>query len=389
MTDRTIAAALRRLNREEFAGFVADLWTARGRSVERDGRLLRVGEDRRAIAPVPASRLPASFRSVPEGAEAVVTPDPSAFADAGVEVVGPEEVVSMLRYGVSPETGARLGREHLGAAPGELRPPPSVRARRAVAALPLRRASAALALACLLAALVLTLPAVPASEPASGGATADRPAANDTGVETTEPDPDEGGYSAAALVAAHRSALNGTEYRYTVTTVRSSPGEDDPRVSSRRGTVDGERALLRVRGIGERSPIADRTVYHDGTATFRAVSRNDTVRYERVPGGPDPVNGSLAALERHLSTGDLAGRDVFMENGGRRSLIVGNEAPPGVDATSYTVRVQRGEEGYIHRVNVEYARPDGGQTSVTWVFWPVEESSLEAPQWYVLMRSFE
>jgi hypothetical protein len=100
----------------QFAAFVAALWEARGRSVSRDGRLLTV----RQGGSGPPTRLVAvaadDDRPIPDDADVVVHANdaPPESAPTGARLVGPDDVVNLVRYAIGQRDSERLVRDHLG-----------------------------------------------------------------------------------------------------------------------------------------------------------------------------------------------------------------------------------------------------------------------------------
>jgi hypothetical protein len=396
-TELAVASALRSLDGPAFSAFVADLWRARGRTVEREGDTLVVeGESgRTALAPMAASRVPGRLRSVPEGAEAVVTPARSApFADGDMAVVTGAELASMLRYGVPPETAATLCETHLGASPEELGLPVGVRARRALSGVALRRVGAALALVVAAAALALTLP-VGGGVDGAGAASADTgtgaggvagSASSSVGtgtfLRTTTPRPD-GEFSAASLAGEHREALEGKNYTLTTTVVYSGTYLRRPWILTRSFTVIGERFVIDDRGVGAVESIPNRDVYYDGSNTYTAAYRNDSFAYDRRSGRPfDPEARSVEHLRTYLDVEEFDVAGTRQEGGERQLILRGEGVPPTVEGSNYTVEVYVDREGFIHRTDVNYDRLNGVESRMIWHYEELENATLSVPRWY-------
>lgn len=381
MEGDAVAAALRELDRDALTAFVADLWGARGWAVERRNGLLwvRDGDEEHTLAPMRAAPL-SRTSAVPEAADTVVTPDPDTFGGAGVRDVGPDRLVSMLRYGLPADAADRLCRAHFGASMDDLELPARLRARRAARRLPLRRMTVALALLVALGAFALTLPLddvlAPGGTPAeSGGRTGETPTANATALSDSNRS-----YTAAGLVAAHRETLNGSGYGFTVTRIRSDPGPDEARIRTRSVGVDGGRVRVNEGGVGLPGTVSGREVYIEGSTAFEATYRNQSFHYRPLDAPTDPLAASFATLERHLSTDTLGARGIVARDGERRTLVVGRGAPPWSNATDYSVEAYLDTEGFLHRVTAEYTRPTGGTASVTWTFRSPE--TVTPPGWY-------
>ncbi len=109
--DRVPAAfreGLATLSAEQFAAFVAELWTERGRTVSRDGDVLRVTEpsgETRVLATLAAGEA----GPLPSSVDVVVTADRSTPSVADeVELVDPAALYRLVRFGVSEAAGERL-----------------------------------------------------------------------------------------------------------------------------------------------------------------------------------------------------------------------------------------------------------------------------------------
>jgi len=400
--DEAVAAAIRGLDRGGLTDFVASLWTARGWTVEREGDLLRVrgGGEERVLAPVPGSRLPGE-RAVPDGADAVVTPDAGAFENVGVEVIGPVDLGAMLRYGVPPETSERLCREHFGSPLDELALPASVRARRSLASLPLRRIGVSVALLVAVAMLAVTFPLNSLLATGAGPA-----GSNDTGstaapasvVEPVEEPPrttiprtevdleglNESAVTPERVAAAHRSALYSFPYESSVTYTYVNV-DGTTRTRSRTITQVGERFVEQVHGDG----IDSIERYDNGTATFVATFDNGSRVYRRAAeDSPDPRNRSARRIGRYLTTGDLIVRGTSSVEGVRTVLVVGEGnsgwegKPEWMTVTNYSVEAMFDRNGLIRRMTVDYRTARGTDARVTWRYRELGLGEFEAPSWY-------
>ncbi len=393
--EEAVAAALRGLDREELSAFVADLWAARGWDVERDGDVIRVrnGDEERALAPIPATRLGA--RSVPEAADTTVTPDPGTVGESGTRIVDAERLVEMLRYGVPPEATERLATEHLGAPVADLDLPAAVRGRRALGTLPLRRLGVSVALLAVAATLALTLPlnsllaagTAPADSNDTGNAAAPasvvssnaEPATTVPRTEIDLPGLNESAITAASVVSAHRATLYRLPYEMGMTQTVTVP-DGETRIRTRTVAQVGERYTLEERGDG----IENRELYDNGTATFVATFENDSRVYRRVAEElPDPRNESVQHVSSYLATEEpIKVRGQVSVNGVRTVLVVGEGSPGQLNATNYSVEALFDRNGLIRRMTATYDRPDGSDVRVTWRYRQLGLGEFEAPTWY-------
>ncbi|RDI70122.1 hypothetical protein [Halopelagius longus] len=200
------SAALRRLDEEAFAAFVAAVWEARGRSATRNGTTLSVetrGESGRLRVthgePTPgrdgrATRVVTS-RLVPEST--ADAPEPT--------VVDAAELLRVVRYAVERDRATSLLARHLGRGAEKFAEPGAVRAERERVLSRRRRLgrrfAAAVALAACLAAVALVGPGLVSSFDAPPFGSAENGATpTGTGVETaTDPAAVEGGPTASRL----------------------------------------------------------------------------------------------------------------------------------------------------------------------------------------------
>lgn len=101
--------ALATLSAERFAGFVADLWAAHGRLVQRDGRRLTASDEAAGESALWVV-APGEDARVPDDADVVVhaqpTRPPGVPADASV--VGPQGLYRRLRYAIDRTDADRL-----------------------------------------------------------------------------------------------------------------------------------------------------------------------------------------------------------------------------------------------------------------------------------------
>lgn len=105
-------AALVRLSPTEFSDFVADLWEARGRSVQRDGRRLSVSDPTGSAEQVLYPLVADEEGPVPAGVDVLVSADQRGGRSAE-RVVGPTELYQLTRFGIDRPASDRLLAEHV------------------------------------------------------------------------------------------------------------------------------------------------------------------------------------------------------------------------------------------------------------------------------------
>lgn len=432
-TVAVLARHLRRLDTDACAALVADLWDARGFETRREGpevvatgrgtaRRVRVGTGGRTGDPP----------------DVVVSPRGGGVweAAAGVRVVDAEELAGMLRYAVDRETGATLCERHLGAPPGELRPPAGTRLRTRLRGL---RGSIAVGprelpvgLAPLLAAVLVVLvgtaagvaltagPGAPsASADAGGPGEADgvepvpvpesTPVGDDDvrstrtagGSEGTPPGnasavpglTDDGVADLSALAAAHARGLLGRSYTLWMDTYRASPGADTPTRFDTDVAVAGDRFLVEENVGDDEDRRRLRTVYHDGEDWHVANRTGTGTVYERVEGrepppAPDPEEVALTLVADYLSTPQTS-VERRGGTGGPRYRLVGRGTPPAMDVDAvrnYTAVALVDRDGVVRDLTVRYAVVTGeGRFGVRkeWTYGRLGETTVQPPPWYV------
>lgn len=116
--------ALAALPPERFASFVADLWQARGWSVEREGAVLRVTDGPVGGDRVLFPRAAGDARSIPDGVDVIVAAGDPDGLDVDARLVGPQAVYEIVRYGLEGRDSDRLATDYLGDAEVLERPTP-------------------------------------------------------------------------------------------------------------------------------------------------------------------------------------------------------------------------------------------------------------------------
>jgi hypothetical protein len=416
-------------SRSRFAGFVADLWTARGRPVSREGDRLVVDGD-------------AELRPVVDQEGADLAPDDDTVVVAAVEppptapdaVVGPAELRRVLLYDVPRERAAELferhfdepldgewpGRGDAGAAGGS-RTAAGGGALAGGGLLAAESRLAVLATGALLVALVGLL---------ATGALHAGPGATDVAPSPTVTDagqPDDGGRTGSATSSASGAGpatvtpFDRGSVSPTATVAESyPPGLGPDGVSSARtladthvGAVSGRsyELVLVYREYGDGRPlgvvrevvrVADRRTYVTELARTggvlgspTAVSSteayaNGSVRYERrVDGG----EVEYAARDRTVGDdrfADRVGAIVASRLGAGWALVVGNYREAG---TRFYVVGFRGDEavgnavvderGVVHSLTWQYTPEDYPRvTAEVTLRYDFGNVTVEPPEWY-------
>lgn len=125
----TVEYHVRRLDDEELAAFVADLWGARGYETT-PGEGVVVARNGTESLRVRTRAAPATAPGETEEADVVIALDGDGPGGGDVRVVDAATLVEMLGYAVDRSDAREMGRRHLGAPPEDLKPPRSARLRR-------------------------------------------------------------------------------------------------------------------------------------------------------------------------------------------------------------------------------------------------------------------
>ncbi len=398
-----IRAAVGRLGQGEFREFVADLWAARGWTVERDGDLLRVrkGGDTATLRPAVGWRA------------RVAAPDDAVLVTPAVGVgatVDGDDLVGMVRHAVDDRTARRLCRDHLGGEPDELRLPVRRRARRAAGrlrGLPVRRAGVAAAAVLVVAAGLVV--ALGGAGPFGAGTQGDDGAGTSPGTNGTAgangaalagagatPTPTaapqvagvpgagtDGITDPAALAAAHRDRLRELSYRETFT--RTTTGEGLRRIRRETVTSADVRYVNRTRVTETGSTAAAVDRFYDGTDRYRARFENGSFVYDRRPGAGTPAARTAERLGRHLAAANTSYEGVTRTDGDRFFRFVGDGAPEGSAARNYTVEALVDPAGFVGRLSVSYERPAANGTrrvETTLRYDEVGSATVSPPLWF-------
>ncbi|MFB6123832.1 MAG: hypothetical protein ABEJ78_10285 [Haloferacaceae archaeon] len=419
---------LRGLSREEFEGFVADLWAARGRDVAADGDALVVtdpdsGERRRLLVRHDAPRFAlGSATAANADVDGVVrsgTGEADVDAD-GVAVVDAEELYGMALYAIDRETCATLFDAYFDRSPTASDDAPDALAggsARSGRPLPRRYLVAAVAVVVVAAIGVSTglnapgasdavATPTPSDDVDSGGT-----AAESTGVDA-EPDPstarptateewddvpfppglaETGVTNVSALADAHTEALSGRPYRMVL--VHREFVEGRP-TGYRREVVDVAsltRYRSRVTGAGtvRTNPLVvdDEDVYANGSVQFVRRTSETGDAYAATPLGPrvgrDPfLLRSDSYVRWFLSVSDARISDVVQRNGRTYVWLTYRGDPwPGAENTTGSALVSsRGVVRVIHRQYTPAGWPDV-RVDVTVRITDVGDADVTPPPW--------
>lgn len=386
-------AAVRGLDAERRTAFVAALWRARGRTVERVGPAeLRLGDGRR-LATRPG---------------VVADPDLLVALDGrtGPGVVDGERLHEIATYAVDRAALAALSERFFGRPLDALATGEATGWRRVIPAVSVDGVAAVLVVA---VALVAVAVVGGGGVGGSGGAGGDAPATGSgTPTLTAAPTPTDGpavtrdrppgvspdgAIDEAALVAAHYDALAGRSYRVTLT-YREFVADEGNRSGAtgaptavRRETVqvaDG-RYAARVTERGEFRSTPTSLVASDSYATATAVvvrTDDGVARYDRrqqwaLLNGQARLLGRFLSVESSAVTGTttVAGESVVW-------LATDGDPWPGVANATGTALV--GRDGLVHEVRRRYDDPDDPRRSVvvTLRVEAVGATTVEPPAWY-------
>jgi hypothetical protein len=407
--DGRFARALARLDSESFAAFVAAVHEARPDvdTVDLDGGCLvvRGREEHRLRLVVDRGWLRGSGPVGPANGpvDAVVTQVAGAGRRTAVthdaRLVGPDDLRDRVCYGLSRPDADRLLDDHLGIDRAAALSEESGRS-------PLA-AGLALVLAVGLVAVALGTagagpqPGIVAQTPTP---TPDGPApttATGAGAGLPAGLSPVGVTSAGALARAHEDAL-GERYAFSVE-ARNLPALGGPGAWSEleanavvagprtyRGSVGGVRTtddggwwvLSRIYADGDRL-YERRYGQHTPVYHVRPAPADGPVMDVRPAPADGPVMDRGAEdLRRYLAVrsapgGNVTPAEVEGEWGHRVSVA---RAPPGVDAETYLAVARVTDAGRVARLEVEYVRPDGEQTTLVARYEPTNET-VEAPDW--------
>ena len=355
------------------AALLADCLAARGETVARDGRVVRVDDGDRTVA-VAGGSWPAD------------APDPDLTFDV-------DDLRDLLLYGLDRPAADRVATAHLGAPLADLRPP---RRGRALA----RRVAPSLVV---LVVLVAAAAAVAGPLAGAPGAVTPTPAAPDgeTGPERTPdagtpagetPDGPPPGVGAAgvtdpdALAAAH-DRERPPSYRVAVTTERTAPNTEIRRNVTMRVAGDRYLATATLRVGGDR--VDAETVYGDDRGRWAATTAGDVRTVRRLDAGetglpsvdPAATGGERVAAALRTQETNVSGLERTAD-GRAVYRVVGRGPPPTSEAETYRVVALVSPDGFVVSLTVEYTLgglQDGARRFAWRYGWGPE--AVERPAW--------
>lgn len=412
-----VESRVRRLDGDNLAAFVTDLWAARGFETTREGASVTArcdGETR--VIHVPTRSTAGASGGTTRDADVVVTAGghgagatPTPATEAGAHVHDAADLTQMLRYAVARDAAADLCETHFGAAPDELRYPPRRRVRRAVTGVELRTAATVVVVLLTVVAgtgavLGVAGPGIDAGGPPADAAVANgtpsAPGSDDpatttagsgstpTGVDVVGPVPvpgvtDTGIANPSRFARAHAAAVSNAA-SYTIRFDYDAPasGSDeqvrydtDVRVQRNWSSVgnslerpDGRRVLLS-------------TVYANETGRYRTdVTNARLVRIDnRTPTATPrsvPFTRPTVMVRTYLATPESSVRVVETDAGDRYRLRgTGSPAALPDTVTEYEMTALVDERGFVRTFEAEFSVPREGdgvggreRVRLTWTY---------------------
>ena len=411
-----LEARVRRLDGDDLAAFVTDLWAARGFETTREGASVtarRDGETRvvrvltRSVTGAPAETTRDADVVVTAGSRpAGATP----VAGASARVRDAADLTEMLRYAVTRDAAADLCETHLGAAPGDLRFPPRRRVRRAVAGVELRTVATVVVVLLIVGAGAGAVLGLAGPEVGGGGPPAEAAAASETpsnpgnrsdasatvtagdgstpsgaGVAGSVPVPgvsDTGIGNTSRFARAHAAAVsNAASYTIRFDYYAPADGSEDQArydtdVRVQRDWNSVENSLERPGG----SRVLLSTVYANETGRYRAdVTNARFVRIDnRTPTATPravPFTRPAAMVRTYLATPESSVRVAGTDAAGDCYRLRGAGSPAALPdtVTDYEMTAVVDERGFVRTFEAEFGVPregDGGRERVrlTWTY---------------------
>jgi len=391
------AAEFARLRPTERAALLADLWRARGRTVDRRGAdLVLDGGTRVTLDP--------STGRVEGAADEVVAPDPpaglsAAAESAGVAVRDAADVRELLLYGLDREDAETVYRRHFGRSLyyAETERPVNgailgrLRSSRLVAA-------AAVTLLALAAVLLMTgtgpaglAPDSSAGPEASAGGPGDTP----TGGAAGEPLPPgvsaNGTVDVSELSAAHAARLRMTPFAMRVRYTGPENGTSYERgsVVETRLHVENTSVFRFERRTVGRTRAGQETaaeLYADGERTYVRIEDERGVRYDSAAVGgasnvPLYIGESRWNLLRFLATTEANVEQ--RAGGGVRIRATGTPRRLEANVSGYNATAAVRPDGVVESLSVEYRDEDAGATvEFVQTVESVGTATVPEPGWY-------
>ncbi|MFB6297958.1 MAG: hypothetical protein ABEH56_05520 [Salinirussus sp.] len=405
-----VEARLRRLDTADCAALVADLWAERGFDTTVSGGV------------VEATRDDARERIAVVGRGIRAPPSPDGDVDTVVSVDGhpdwvPEEARTldaadlreMLWYAIDRERTAAICERHLGAPPGQIRPPLRYRVRRGV-----QTPEARLAVVVVVAALAVAAVGAVATLALDTGETGadivpadtERRALPDSGFreesaairspDGTPPGVNDGGIAdLTALARAHERAVGNGSYTLWLDLYRPRDrAAGGPRIQRDMDfAVDGEQYVLETtveNESGSRQSVA--AVFHEGDEWYLANRDAEPTEYRRVTTGPPTVAPEPAELRRTLVSRYLSAETTTVariERDGQSLFRINGTGGPTAsgfdDVRNYSVTAVVTPEGLVRDLTVEatVASGDGGyEVRFEATYDRFGETTVTPPDWY-------
>jgi hypothetical protein len=413
--DARVEAHLAALDRAALAAFVADLYAARGRAVERADGVLTAGTGASAthvLVAGPPGLTPWGAPSPGQDVDVVAAADPeraAALADrADARALDAAGMVEMARYGAPPGTLATLCDRHLGAPPTGLAPPRGERVRATVGGVASKVSPLAVVAALAVVVGALTVPPFLAGETAPRAGGMDPPDGEAMTGTPQEPTTIAGAAAISGLgpggvenvtrlAAAHEAALAGESYALWMDTYRPrNRTAGNVRVQHDvDAAVDGERSLVTVTEVVGDERTRETAVYGDGSAWYVARGPSGNATYERTAGegarpptvpAPDTVASLL--VETYLDASETALSDRVVEARTTYYEVVARGAPPAFDQywiDGYEARALVAPSGLVTDLVVTYTvnAADGSfQVRLEFTYGGVGEATVAPPDWY-------
>lgn len=423
-----LQARVRRLDSDDLATFVADLWGARGFETTRDGAYVtaRSGGTTQVVYVLTQSATRTHVETTRDVDIVVAAGRHRAGAtpatESGARFLDAADLAEMLRYAIERDVAADLCETHFGVAPEALRFPLQRRVRRAVVGVDFGTVAVVIVVSLLVAAgagAVLgvagpgidnsgtTDEAVVVSETPTNVGSDDPPtAATESGLiltgagvgnATTVPGVNETGISnASRLAQAHDRAVSGVS-SYTIWFDYYAPanGSDERVQYDTDVRVQGARSSIRTsleRTGGNRVLLS--TVYANGTGRYRAATGSEefTRIDNRTPTAtPRAVRFTRPAgmVRTYLTTPESSVRVAETDAAGDRYRIRGTGRPAGLPETvsEYEVTATVDQRGFVRTFEAEFSIPRdsdgdgaGGRARVrlTWTYDRLNTTAVRA-----------
>jgi len=412
-----IEAHIRKLDEDELAAFVTDLWERRGYRTIRDGDVVvatRNGQTEVLLLAIAPSTESCSNPS--RQIDGIIAPRDQGTATSSrdrTRIIDAANLREMLLYAIDRQDATALSRRHFGAALEELRAPLRIRLVRRISAPAFPQSQATL-----VALLVVLVGIGGAVFYATGGfnglggqrdpqvpaTTPDSAPPQVSFVNTTpqnEPLPPPGVTTAGirdteSLGNAHDRILENESYTLQIVTLWPRDGTVGPRGGFYHGTnvmVAGDRYYLTTTVEESGETTLNRYIYHDGSEWYVLATRNGTVSERYVTADPDevpppnPFEVRRTLVTRYLSTPETEFVDRGSDTDPPGYRVVGRGLPSEMGAShvrNYTAIALIDEQGMVQELTVEYTSVTDRTTPIAnrIMYDRVGEVALDPPSWY-------